>query len=211
MIIELLTGLAVFLNFTTIAHRRETYLNNVENKSSALGIGGALGYSAGRGTNAHLTLTVTPTQSITLAKYAVVGSVGDKDIILLEAATLVDTVSTTIDVVLGDHATLLNAMASEEGEFQIVDTFSDEPMGVAVPKDSDLLLARLNTIIDGLLCTDLENPVPTKAYNDMYKEWMEMDAVGYVAPETTIPGFSILSLIAAVPLGFYIIKRKNKL
>jgi polar amino acid transport system substrate-binding protein len=115
----------------------------------------------------------------------------------------------SVDVVLGDHATLLNAMASEEGEFQVVDTYSSEDFGIAVPGGSEALLERLNSILDELLGTDLENPTPSKAYNDIFKEWMELDAVGYVEPESTIPGFSILGVIAAIPLGLFIIKRRK--
>lgn len=117
----------------------------------------------------------------------------------------------TIDVVLGDHATLQNAIANDVEAYTVVDTFSPEDFGIAVPDGHSTLLAEMNTILDELLGTDLDNPIPNEEYNTIFVTWMEMNAIGYVEPENTVPGFSFLGLIAAIPIGYsilYIKKRK---
>ncbi|MHA1561497.1 MAG: transporter substrate-binding domain-containing protein [Promethearchaeota archaeon] len=109
----------------------------------------------------------------------------------------------TVDVVLGDHATLLSGMDADTME--VVDTFSPEDFGIPVQTGSDSLRLRINEVLDSILGTDLDNPVPTRAYNNIYKEWMEVDAVGYVA---TIPGFSLLPLIGIISIVSALLMRK---
>lgn len=112
--------------------------------------------------------------------------------------------SGTVDVVLGDYATLLAGLTADEME--VVDTFSPEDFGIPVQTGSDTLRLRINDVLDGLLGTDLENPVPTKEYNDIYLKWMEVDAVGYVAP--TISGFSFLPMLAIISVVSALLVRK---
>ncbi len=121
----------------------------------------------------------------------------------------------SIDVVLGDHATLLNVIAAdteedEEAQYEVVDTFSPEDFGIAFPDGDSTVLTRVNEILDDLLGEDLDDPTPNEDYNEIFKKWMEMDAIGYVEPEATIPGYSILGLIAAIPLGYALLKNKRK-
>jgi len=110
----------------------------------------------------------------------------------------------TVDVVLGDHATLLAGMSADT--MKVVDTFSPEDFGIPVQTGSDTLRAKINEVLDGLLGSDLDNPVPTKEYNDIYKKWMTVDAVGYVAP--TISGFSLLPMLAIISVVSALIMRK---
>ncbi|MHA1746079.1 MAG: Loki-CTERM sorting domain-containing protein [Promethearchaeota archaeon] len=111
----------------------------------------------------------------------------------------------TVDVVLGDHATLLAGAADT---LKVVDTFSPEDFGIPVVTGSDSLRLKINEVLDGLLGTDLKNPAPTKEYNDIYNTWMDVNAVGYVAPG--IPGFSVILLIAVVSSVTIPLIRKEK-
>jgi len=111
----------------------------------------------------------------------------------------------SVDCVLGDHATLLAGAADT---LKVVHLFSPEDFGIPVVTGSDTLRLKINEVLDGLLGTDLENPVPTKEYNDIFNTWMDVDAVGYVAPG--IPSFSVIFLIAVVSSVSIPLIRKEK-
>ncbi|MHA1473893.1 MAG: Loki-CTERM sorting domain-containing protein [Promethearchaeota archaeon] len=114
----------------------------------------------------------------------------------------------TVDCVLGDYDTLNAGKTSQPDTFEIVDTFSPEDFGIPVQTGSDSLRLRINTILDGLLGEDEDNPVFSKQYNDIYVEWMGGDVFGYERP--TIPGFPIIALISILSVASAILVRKSK-
>ncbi|MHA1673760.1 MAG: transporter substrate-binding domain-containing protein [Promethearchaeota archaeon] len=125
--------------------------------------------------------------------------------------TAVETLnSNTVDCVLGDHATLLAAMKVHPDTFKIVDLFSPEDFGIPCQDGSTSLVNRINEILDGLLGENLTGPVPTKEYNDIYYEWFEMDSIGYVEEDVSIPGYNLLALVMVVPLGIGLGIRKYR-
>ncbi|MHA1619748.1 MAG: ABC transporter substrate-binding protein [Promethearchaeota archaeon] len=133
----------------------------------------------------------------------------------------------TVDVVLGDRDTLVAGMTSYPGEFEIVDTFSPKDFGIPVQTGFDSLRLRINSIIEELLGSDLENPVVSDYYNASYYKWMGVEPT-FVSGTTdtiddtddstddtsdfkiifTIPGFSLITLIAVTSIISAILARK---
>ena len=102
---ELIAGFGAFLSFNAIVARREAFWKNAVNRSSVIGGAQSQGYSAFRGRNQVLQLTVTPIVTGVLNKYSTVGSVKDQNLILLNDTILNAGVSSTVDVVIGTLAT----------------------------------------------------------------------------------------------------------
>lgn len=101
VIVELIAGLGVYTAYNTITSRRETYLEAAVNRSSCIGAAKFLGYSVSRGTNAHLTLTITPNVTTTFDKWDVLGTVKDTTILAAENLILNEGIETTINVIIG--------------------------------------------------------------------------------------------------------------
>jgi ABC-type amino acid transport substrate-binding protein len=113
----------------------------------------------------------------------------------------------SIDVVLCDYAVAFSA-EDQNDDLQIVDTFSKEYFGIPVKTGDDALRGKLNDILNALLGDDPDNPEISKEYNEIYEEWIGAPAPGY--EEFKIPGFSLIALAIAVPLGIGITARKRK-
>ena len=101
-IIELIAGSGATLDYNNIVGRRENFIQFAKNRSSLVGGSQNLGVSVPRGSNRHLTLTVTPDQTTVLPRFSVIGSVRDKDIVLLADTPINNGVQTTLEVVVGD-------------------------------------------------------------------------------------------------------------
>ncbi len=129
----------------------------------------------------------------------------------------------TVDVVLGDLATLAAGQSANPGDFEIVDNFSPEAFGIACPGGSTALVDRMNEAIDKLLGTDPYNPEFSTYYNETHELWMgnevavdldqlkeALDSLIVEESRPTISGASIFSLIAVIPVTIYSIIRKLK-
>ncbi|MHA1646157.1 MAG: transporter substrate-binding domain-containing protein [Promethearchaeota archaeon] len=117
-----------------------------------------------------------------------------------------------VDVVLGDYATLVAGNTANDNIFTIVDTFSPEDFGIPVQTGMDSLRLRINTVLDGLLGENLTDPIPTKKYNDIYKKWMDVDAIGYEGSGSFIPGYPMLlvSMMALASVALILKKKSMK-
>ncbi len=78
----------------------------------------------------------------------------------------------TVDVVLGNHAILLDDMVSDT--MKVVDTFNPEDFGIPVQTGSDSLRLRINSILDDLLGVDIDHPETNAYYTASYEEWFGM-------------------------------------
>lgn len=101
-VVELLAGLTSLIGFNVIVARKEAYLQYNDNRSSAIGIAQNLNYSVARGLNARIKVTITPTASISISKYSVIGSVSDQDVIILEDVVFNAGVQTSFIATLGE-------------------------------------------------------------------------------------------------------------
>ncbi|MHA1612019.1 MAG: Loki-CTERM sorting domain-containing protein, partial [Promethearchaeota archaeon] len=99
--------------------------------------------------------------------------------------------------------------------------------GIPVQTGFDSLRLRINSIIEELLGSDLENPVVSDYYNASYYKWMGVEPT-FVSGTTdtiddtddstddtsdfkiifTIPGFSLITLIAVTSIISAILARK---
>jgi hypothetical protein len=101
-IIELIAGFMAFLQFNLISNRREVYLLEAKNLSSLIGLANNDKYSAGRGTNSHLQLRVTPNVTRSIEKFEVIGKVKDLDLVSLDDYALVLGTPIPIQCVVGN-------------------------------------------------------------------------------------------------------------
>jgi hypothetical protein len=100
-LIELAAGFSEFNSYSSIVARRESYLSEARLIDSSIGIAQTLGYSTFRGNNVKLSLTITPTTTVTVNKFDIIGTVGNYDIISLDDYDLQYGTEITITVVLG--------------------------------------------------------------------------------------------------------------
>jgi hypothetical protein len=85
LIVNFITGYAAFLIYHLTVGRREAYLTSAENRSSHIGIAQNLSYSVFRGRNATLDITMTAVEEpLIFRKWDIIGSVSDRDVIVLE-------------------------------------------------------------------------------------------------------------------------------
>jgi len=101
-ILKIMAGLSAYYSYNNIVGRREAYLPYAQNRSSIIGGAQQLGYSAFRGRNALLTLTVTPNFSGSINRFDVIGQVNSQSIVALETKAVNSGESTTIQCVVGN-------------------------------------------------------------------------------------------------------------
>jgi polar amino acid transport system substrate-binding protein len=123
----------------------------------------------------------------------------------------------SVDVVIGDYAPLWNGKTTYPDEFAVIDTFSPEDFGIACKGGAIALVDRMNVVLNGLLGSDLENPVFNATYNASHLEWFGvLPNTDYLVDDVPapsgsgIPGFPIIGLIAIIPVTTLFLIRKNR-
>jgi polar amino acid transport system substrate-binding protein len=122
----------------------------------------------------------------------------------------------TVDVVLGDYATLYNGQESNPGEFAIIDTFSPESFGIACQDGATTLVAAMNAALNTMLGSDVESPSYSTFYNTTYEEWFgvlpatEFATDAVPEPNTGIPGYSALGIVFLIPVVSALLIRKYR-
>lgn len=104
-LIDMLAGFAVFLSYKIYFTRNEVFLHSAQIRSSVLAIAETLGYSAFRGKNNHVSLTITPSQTKTIEKFEIVGTYGEYDLVSANSYSINSGVQTTIICIIGNHKT----------------------------------------------------------------------------------------------------------
>lgn len=178
-IIELLAGLKIYDAHQTIVGRRETYLSYANNLSSNIAIAQNLGYSVDKGSNAHIRLSIIPNTTIVLPKYSIVGSLKDKDLMILNQESFTTGVPMTIDVVVGTLSTQQITIPSSDLQLfrftnpNVTEDFRLLLNGTEVAKseiildfNNDKYIALTNSLtsIDVIYKNNATNPVPTNPY-----------------------------------------------
>jgi ABC-type amino acid transport substrate-binding protein len=121
----------------------------------------------------------------------------------------------TVDVVLGDYATLAAGKETDPDNYFIIDTFSPEDFGIPVQSGFDTLRARINTLLDELLGDDVDSADPNQYYLDSFEEWFGEGGVEFAldeAPEAAggIPGYSMVAFISIISVVSIMLIRKMK-
>lgn len=101
-VLKLMSGLSAYYTYNNIVGRREAYIQYATNRSSIIGGGQQLGYSAFRGKNPIVTLSITPNFTGTINRFTVVGSVRSQELVALETKVVNLNEPTTIQCVVGD-------------------------------------------------------------------------------------------------------------
>jgi hypothetical protein len=83
-LVDLLAAFSALLKYETIAARREAYLQFALNRSSEVAASQFLGYSVFRGRNVIFKINITPATTGIWSKYHILGTIKDRDLILLE-------------------------------------------------------------------------------------------------------------------------------
>lgn len=122
-----------------------------------------------------------------------------------------------VDVVVGDYAPLKAGQNVAPDNFAIIDTFSPEDFGIACQDGSDSLRLAINAELDILLGTNQADPTWSTTYSDIYEKWFfgatpttEFVLDDVPEPASVIPGFTMISLIAAVAIASTLLIRKVK-
>lgn len=100
-VIELMAGMGTMLKYDAIVARREAFSQYAQNRSSVIAHAESVGYSAFRGRNQVLKLTVVPNFTGVIQKFAIVGAIKDQDLVMLGNATCNEGVQQDIFVVMG--------------------------------------------------------------------------------------------------------------
>jgi hypothetical protein len=101
-IVDFLSGLAAFLKMEVITARRENFIQFSKNRSSIIGHGQALGYSAYRGRNKRLSVTIVPSTTGVIYKYSYIGAVRDRYLVVEKDTVVNAGVPVSIDVIVGE-------------------------------------------------------------------------------------------------------------
>ena len=101
-VLKLMSGLSAYYTYNNIVGRREAYIQYAINRSSIIGGAQQLGYSAFRGKNPVVSLTITPNFTGTIERFSVVGAVKSQELVALETKVVNLGESTTIQCVVGD-------------------------------------------------------------------------------------------------------------
>ena len=101
-VVDIISGLATYFNYNNAVGRREIYSHFAKNRSSVIGGAQRNGYSAFRGSNTRLKLTVTPSSSGIWPKYHVLGTVKDRDLIVASETVFNVGVSVDVEVIIGE-------------------------------------------------------------------------------------------------------------
>lgn len=101
-VLQLIAGLAAYIEYNVIVSRREAYLAYAQNYSSGVGIAETLGYSTNRGTNPIVSLNVTPNFTGFQPAFTVIGSVLSQSLVLLNDTTFNDGTPITIEAIVGN-------------------------------------------------------------------------------------------------------------
>lgn len=111
---QLIAGLGSFLQYNIVTARRETSIRYAKNRSSVIAAAESDGYSAFRGKNAVLQMTVTPNVTTVWPRWTVLGTVLDQDLILESQTVTTAGVPVTVNVIVGEVFTdqLVAASAS---------------------------------------------------------------------------------------------------
>lgn len=86
-IMQLMAGHSEYNAYNTITARREAFLFESKQRSSAVAIASSLGYPVFRGQNLHLLITFIPDSNRTVNKFDIVGSMSSLDLVSLEDKT----------------------------------------------------------------------------------------------------------------------------
>ncbi len=103
------------LSYRIISYFREAFISTANLLSSVTGIAVNLGYSVYRGSNQRRLITVTPSQTVVLPKFSVIGTYNnDYDIINLEDTTLQENVQVEVLTVIGKVKTIQQRAGTSE-------------------------------------------------------------------------------------------------
>jgi hypothetical protein len=101
-VVELIAGLGAFNRYNNIVARRENNIQYSQNRSSIIAGDQRSGYSVYRGRNKILDITITANTTVTLSAFTIVGSIKDKDMVLMEDAVLNSGENVTLKVAVGE-------------------------------------------------------------------------------------------------------------
>lgn len=104
-VLKILGGMEAYNTYNNIVGRREAYVQYAQNRSSVVGGAQYLGYSAFRGSNPIVTLTITPNFTGTIQKFSIVGAVKSQELIALETKVVNAGIPAVIKCVVGDLKT----------------------------------------------------------------------------------------------------------
>lgn len=101
-IIDLVAAIAAFNKLDSITARREGFIQFAQNRASIIGKAQDLGYSAYRGRNTVLKLTITPIITGVISKYSYLGTLKDRYLIMESDVVVNAGVPIDVNVIVGE-------------------------------------------------------------------------------------------------------------
>ncbi len=145
LLIELLATIGAYSGYQALMARREAYLPTAQIGTSATGIANTLGYPVYRGKNDHVTLTILPTETLSLNKFDIIGTCQGKDVVCFEPSTITYGEEIDLEVVIGDFKTSSQTVPSKDikaFKFAIPNVSEDyllELNGTPVPTSREII------------------------------------------------------------------------
>tara|TARA_B100000700_G_scaffold311500_2_gene393629 strand:+ start:90028 stop:91473 length:1446 start_codon:yes stop_codon:yes gene_type:complete len=154
IILELLAGIGSFTTYSAVANRREAYLTQTVLPSSARAIAAPLGYSAYRGNNTSLDMSIHVSSLTSISRLDKIGYYEDDsgvyDILALDDYTLdpptsANSMPSTVNAVIGNLASTSQVFPSHKPQIlrytqeHISDHFYLKLNGKVVPHSEDVI------------------------------------------------------------------------
>lgn len=200
---DMAAALGAFYAYQILTQRRELTLEEAQNYSSLLGNARTKNYSAYRGHNVWVNLTLTPTSSGAINSWTIIGSYEDYDIVLLpregeeqSVYEFIEDTPITVRVVIGNK---LDSYITATSKLQV---FAFEPDNVT----EDLLVMKNSTIVpysnnikdllnnNYVVVSNAYGSVDVFCLSDNYYSYSPGDAIGIVYIERNKLKYSELAL-----------------
>lgn len=210
-LLQLMAGIEAYNTYNNIVGRREAFVQYAQNRSSIIGGAQYLGYSAFRGRNAIVTLTITPNFTGTINKFDVVGIVKSSELVSLETKTVNAGFSTTLKCVIGDlKSDVLKANSNDPALFRftgngtvsddvrvLVDGDEVETSSRVLDLDSYKFVVQTNAVgsVDVFSTNEISAPVRYDTNSEITLEWIELKSLEFETTDFTFNYGTISSIV----------------
>lgn len=195
-VLKLMSGLSAYYTYNNIVGRREAFVQYAQNLSSVIGGAQYLGYSAFRGSNPIVTLTITPNFTGTINRFTVVGVVKSRELVALEDVVVNNGETATVQCVIGDlkEDTLLAASSNPalfrfSGSGLVSDTLRVLVDGDEVERSEKILdvtklkfVSQTNAVgsVDLFSENSINAPIRYDTNSEIKIEWIELKQLDYI-------------------------------
>ena len=100
--LELLAGVASFINTSHVLNRTENYIHYANLRSSIIAASEHMGYSVYRGSQPHIKMTIMSDKTFAKTRFDVIGTYASRSIILKDSTVFNQGEATQVEIIIGD-------------------------------------------------------------------------------------------------------------